>query len=96
MISGNDKRSGGSHCSVIGLERVDNIDGYNCVSQADNKQTDTVVLSHCSGVDTTSNAVLNTRKINDSNITSYLAAVCTTNAPITSVQLPSTCAGNFK
>ena len=95
IVSDNDDCSGGSHCIGIGQTRVDNIDGYICASLPDDKQTDTCVLSHCNGIDATSNAVLNTRKTIESNMTSILATVCTTNAPITSIQLPTTCAGNF-
>ena len=96
IISDNDERSSGSHCIGSGQTRVDD---HNCVCQPDGKQTDTVVMSHWNGVVTTSHAVLNTsstRKTIESNITCSLATVCTSNAPITSVQLPSTCAGNFK
>ena len=98
-ISDNNERSSGSHCIGIGQTRVDNIDGHNCVCQPDGKLTDTVLISHCSGVVPSSHAILNklsTRKIIESNITSILATVCTTNALITTVQLPSTNAGNFK
>ena len=99
IISDNNERSSGSHCIGIGQTRVDNNNGHNCVYQTDGKQTDIVVISHSNGVDTTSHAVLNAlsaRKIVESNITCSLATSCTTNAPITSVQLPSSCAGNFK
>ena len=99
IILDNDERSGGSLCVEIGQAHEDNIDGYYCVCQPGGKQTDTVVKSHRSGVDTTSHVVLNTinpRKIIESNTISSLATVCTTFAQITSVQLPSTCAGNFE
>ena len=96
IVSDNDDLSGSSHCTEIRQARVDNIDGFICASLPDDKQSDTFVLSHCNVVDTTSHAVLNTRKSIGSNITSILATVCTTNAPITSLQLPSTCAGNYK
>ena len=99
FISDNDDRSAGLQCIEIEQAHVDNIYGYNCVCHPDGKQTDSVVISHCCGVDTTSHAVLNTintRKINESYITSSLATVYTTYAPITSVQLPCSCAGNFK
>ena len=99
IVSENDELSGNSHCIGVGQKSVDNIDGYNCVCQPGGKQTDTVEISHCNGVDTTSHLILNTsstRNLIESNITSSLATVCTTKAPVTFVQLPSTCAGNFK
>ena len=77
---------------------MDNIDGYNCVCQPDGMQTETVVLSHFSGVDTTSNVALNTlstKKLIELNITSSRATVFTNSAPITSVHLPSIFAGKF-
>ena len=95
IVSDNDDCSGGSHFIENGQTRVDNIDGYICASLPDGHKTDTCVFSHYNGVDVTSNAVLNTRKTIESNITSILATVCTTNVPITSDQLPTTCAGNF-
>ena len=94
----NDERSSGSHCIGIGQTRVENINANNYVGQPDGKQTDTVVISQWNGVVTSSYAVLNTfstRNTIESNVTSSLATVCTTNAPITSVQLPTTCAGIF-
>ena len=96
IISDNDERSSGSHCIGCGQTRVD---GHNCVCQPESKQTDTVVMSHWNGVVSTSHTVLNTlsaSKTIESNITCSLATVCTSNAPITSVQLPIICAGNFK
>ena len=99
IVSDNNERYGGSHCIETGQAHVDNIDGYSFVCQPGGKQTDTVVLSYCSGVHKTSQNELNTintKKLIESNITCSLAAVYTTNAPITSVQLPITSAGNFK
>ena len=99
IISGNDERFGGSHCIGIIQTRVDNNDGCSRVNQSGGKQADTIVISHCSGINSTSHAVLNTittRKIIESSITTSLATVCTTNARIISVQVSSTCGGNFK
>ena len=77
---------------------IKNNNGFNCACLLGDEQTETVVIPHCNGVGTTSHTVLNTlnaRKSIESNITSSFATVCTINAPITSVQLPSTCAGNL-
>ena len=92
IILDNDERSGGSQCIGVGQAHVENIEGYRRVSHTDHKQTYSVVISHCSGVNVTSQAVLNTinmRRIIESNITSSLATVYNTNALITSVRLPS-------